>query len=272
MSTALRRTGVSVLGDMPWGSHVCMFYESKDDLLDTVGPYFKAGLDSNEFCLWAPSAPVTLKEARTALSLRIPEFDRHLAAANVEIVPGRDWYLNGDRFDLDRITTAWNEKLRRALARGYDGMRASGNAFWLHTKHWQKFCEYERELNNILEGQSMMVLCTYPMIISGAAEVLEVARAHQLAVARRKGAWEVVEPAPATARDHSLTPREREVLSWAAQGKSASQIGEILRITKRTADEHARRAVRKLGAANRTHAVAIALRERLIDKIGKSPA
>ena len=44
MNTALRSTGVNVLGDMPWGSHVCMFYELKDDLLDTVGPYFKAGL------------------------------------------------------------------------------------------------------------------------------------------------------------------------------------------------------------------------------------
>ena len=40
MNTALRRIGVNVLGDMPWGAHVCMFYQSKDDLFDTVGPYF----------------------------------------------------------------------------------------------------------------------------------------------------------------------------------------------------------------------------------------
>ena len=147
MSTALRRTGVNVLGDMPWGSHVCMFYESKDDLLDTVVPYFKAGLESNEFCLWAPSEPLTLEEARMALSRRIPAFDRHLAAGNMEIVPGREWYLKGDRFDLKRITSAWDEKLRGALAKGYDGMRVSGNAFWLNTNHWKDFCDYERELN-----------------------------------------------------------------------------------------------------------------------------
>ena len=113
MNTALRMTGVNVLGDMPWGSHVCMFYESKDDLLDTVVPFFKTGLESNEFCLWAPSEPLTLEEARMALSRRIPAFDRHLAAGNMEIVPGREWYLKGDQFDLKRII----QRLGREIAR-----------------------------------------------------------------------------------------------------------------------------------------------------------
>jgi LuxR family quorum sensing-dependent transcriptional regulator len=62
-----------------------------------------------------------------------------------------------------------------------------------------------------------------------------------------------------------LTPREREVLSWTACGKSAWEIGEILGIAKRTVDEHAQSAFHKLGAANRTQAVAIAVRERLIN-------
>jgi LuxR family quorum sensing-dependent transcriptional regulator len=62
-----------------------------------------------------------------------------------------------------------------------------------------------------------------------------------------------------------LTAREREVLCWVAQGKSAWEIGEILAIAKRTVDEHVQSAMRKLGAANRTQAVAIGLRERLLD-------
>jgi LuxR family transcriptional regulator, quorum-sensing system regulator BjaR1 len=62
-----------------------------------------------------------------------------------------------------------------------------------------------------------------------------------------------------------LTPREREVLLWTACGKSAWEIGEILGIAKRTVDDHAQSAFHKLGAANRTQAVAIAVRERLIN-------
>lgn len=66
-------------------------------------------------------------------------------------------------------------------------------------------------------------------------------------------------------RGPQLTPREREVLLWTAHGKSAWEIGEILGIAKRTVDDHAQSAFHKLGAANRTQAVAIAVRERLID-------
>jgi LuxR family transcriptional regulator, quorum-sensing system regulator BjaR1 len=63
--------------------------------------------------------------------------------------------------------------------------------------------------------------------------------------------------APIAKERPSLTSREREVLAWSAQGKSAWEIGEILCVTKRTVDEHAHTAMRKLGA--------IALRHRLFE-------
>ncbi len=62
-----------------------------------------------------------------------------------------------------------------------------------------------------------------------------------------------------------LTAREREVLTWAALGKSSWEIGRILNIAKRTVDEHTQIATRKLGAANRTQAVARAMVNRLIE-------
>jgi LuxR family quorum sensing-dependent transcriptional regulator len=61
-----------------------------------------------------------------------------------------------------------------------------------------------------------------------------------------------------------LTARESEVLQWVANGKSAWEIGGILSIAKRTVEDHVQAGVRKLGAANRTHAVALALREGII--------
>jgi LuxR family quorum sensing-dependent transcriptional regulator len=54
-----------------------------------------------------------------------------------------------------------------------------------------------------------------------------------------------------------LRGRPREKTAW--------EIGEILNIAKRTVDEHAQTAIRKLGAANRTQAVALAIRDRLLD-------
>jgi DNA-binding CsgD family transcriptional regulator len=251
---------------MLWGSHFCLFYETKQDLFDTLVPYFKAGLESNEFCVWVVSEPLTLDEARDALRQGVPDFDRYLAKESIEFFPGREWYLKENEFGLKRIIDGWMEKLQHALNHGFEGMRASGNAFWLTTKHYEDFCAYEQELNGSLAGQPITVLCTYPLTASKAADILDVARAHQFTFAHRKGDWEVIEsPESAHAKSNGpLTEREREVLTWVAQGKSAWEIGKILNIAKRTVDEYAATAYRKLGAVNRAQAVAIAVRDRLI--------
>jgi LuxR family quorum sensing-dependent transcriptional regulator len=65
-------------------------------------------------------------------------------------------------------------------------------------------------------------------------------------------------------RHYSLSLREIEVLEWVGHGKSAREIAVILNITKRTINAHALSAVRKMGAVNRTNAVAIAIRDRII--------
>ena len=61
-----------------------------------------------------------------------------------------------------------------------------------------------------------------------------------------------------------LSERELEVLTWIAQGKTAWEIGEILGISSRTVNTHTQVAFQKLGAVNRTQAIAIAMREHLI--------
>ena len=66
-------------------------------------------------------------------------------------------------------------------------------------------------------------------------------------------------------RKRTLSPREIEVLTWTARGKFASEIAAILHISKRTVYMHAGAAVKKLGARNQMHAVATAIRDRLID-------
>jgi DNA-binding CsgD family transcriptional regulator len=54
----------------------------------------------------------------------------------------------------------------------------------------------------------------------------------------------------------SLSPREFECLGWAAQGKSAWEIGRILGITRRTAAFHLENAKAKLGVHSICQAVA----------------
>ena len=62
-----------------------------------------------------------------------------------------------------------------------------------------------------------------------------------------------------------LSSREKEVLNWLKQGKSSWDISVILGISKRTVDFHVYNVIQKLGATNRTQAVAVATRLGLID-------
>jgi DNA-binding CsgD family transcriptional regulator len=268
MTVQLRRTGVAVLDQIPWGAHICLFYETTQDLLDANVAYFKSGLKDNEYCLWVISDPVTEHDAHEALALAIPDVAKHLADKRIEVLHGRDWYLIGDEFNLRRITDGWDAKLRQALDNGFECMRVSGNAFWLSTDYREDFLAYERELDRSLAGKPMITLCTYSLGATRGMDVLDVALAHNTTIARRNGSWEVVEAFAAGSESDALTARERQVLTWVARGKSAWEIGEILQIAKRTVDEHVQRATRKLGAANRTQATAIAIRDRLIDPAG----
>jgi LuxR family transcriptional regulator, quorum-sensing system regulator CviR len=62
-----------------------------------------------------------------------------------------------------------------------------------------------------------------------------------------------------------LSKREIEVLSWLKEGKTSWEIARILQITERTVNFHVRNIMKKLDANNRTHAVAIAVADRLFD-------
>jgi PAS domain-containing protein len=195
MATEMRRTGVDVVGDIPWGTHFCLFYETRADLLETLVSYCKAGLEHREFCLWVVAEPLTSEDAKHALEQAVPGFDQYLADQSIEIVGARDWYLQDGTFDLNRVIGSWNEKLARASARGYAGVRVTGDTAWLEKKDWKDFCEYEESLNQAIAGQRLAVLCTYPLAACGAAEILDVVRTHQFAVTKRRGSWDVIETA-----------------------------------------------------------------------------
>ena len=195
MTTEMRKTGVDVVGDMPWGTHFCLFYETKADLLEISVSYCKAGLESQEFCLWVVAEPLAVEDARRALKQAVPDFDRYFTDHSIEIVQARDWYFPDGHFDLNRVISGWNEKLARASARGYAGVRVTGDTAWLEKKDWKNFCEYEESLNQAVANQRLAVLCTYPLAACGAAEILDVVRTHQFAVTKRRGDWDVIETA-----------------------------------------------------------------------------
>jgi PAS domain S-box-containing protein len=184
MTNDLRRSGIGAVGDIPWSTHFCHFYESKRDLLDVLVPYFKAGLEQNEFCIWGVFDPIDEHEAMEALEHALPGARARSSAGDIEFV---------GQSALEQPTRDWDARLESALARGCAGMRVNVSSAWLAAKGRQDLNAYEDELGRIIANRRMIVLCAYQLVDSKTADIFEAAYTHRFAIAKRHGNWRVVE-------------------------------------------------------------------------------
>lgn len=75
-----------------------------------------------------------------------------------------------------------------------------------------------------------------------------------------------VDPAiPPRGGPSKLTRRQRQIMQLLADGHSTAFAGRELGVSEETVKTHLKKAMARLGAKNRTHAVAVALRESLVE-------
>jgi DNA-binding CsgD family transcriptional regulator len=65
--------------------------------------------------------------------------------------------------------------------------------------------------------------------------------------------------------EFDLSPREREVLQWAAEGKTAWETAQLLGVSESAVNLYAGNAMQKLRAKTKTQAVAIAVRNGVLN-------
>jgi DNA-binding NarL/FixJ family response regulator len=98
--------------------------------------------------------------------------------------------------------------------------------------------------------------------VSRTARPGELRQAVEAAIAEKP----FVDPAvPPKGSRGKLTHRQREILQLLADGESTTVAARQLDLSEETVKTHTKNALARLGARNRTHAVAIAVRECLID-------
>lgn len=189
----MRVTGVEAIGEVPWGTHFCQFYATKQDLLDILVPYFKAGLENDESCLWITAPPLGVCAAREALAQVVPDLDSYRCRGRIGIIPHTEWYLRGGSFVQDRVLKGWVDKLEDALARGCVGLRLSENVSWLEKGDWQSFAEYEAAVDGVVGQNRILALSAYSLDRCGAFEAADLIKNHPFALLKRDGVWELIE-------------------------------------------------------------------------------
>lgn len=192
MGDKSRKTAIDIIGDVPWGTHFCQFYQTKEDLIDILVPYFEAGLENNEFCMWITSEPLNSEDAKRALKKKVKNLDDYIKKGQIEILDYSQWYTKPGYFDSEKVLEGWIEKEKQALERGLEGLRLTGNTLWLEKKDWKDFTDYEAAVNSVIGQHQMLAVCTYSLEKCTPLEIIDVVSNHEFALIRRAGKWKII--------------------------------------------------------------------------------
>ena len=179
-----------VLLDMPWGSHVCQFYDGKEDLLELLVPYFKQGLERNEACVWLVG-DLTVEEAKNALQAAVPDLDRYMAAGQMHIRHYTELYTNPDGTvkPSGPLSDEFAAMGSTVKAQGFAGLRASGSVSWVNDEEsMSRYMDYETKVNLAIQNASVMAVCTYPARAAALGRCRELIHNHGNIFVKR-GEW-----------------------------------------------------------------------------------
>jgi PAS domain S-box-containing protein len=208
-------SGLQTVPHLQWGSHLAHFFGSGDELRDVLVPYFKAGLENNERCLWVTGHAFNAERARSALRAAVSDLDKRERDKQIEIANGGEWYAAGEKLRPHDLVSELVQREQDALALGYTGVRTSGNCAWVSQDQWADFLEYESLVQKAVRGRRMICMCSYCSneLDGSPLEIMErhdltVPSAHRSSSQRRRSNGVVVDPSnPA-----QVETNERELL------------------------------------------------------------
>ncbi|WP_322052866.1 MEDS domain-containing protein [Paraburkholderia bannensis] len=172
-------SGIASLPLLSWGSHIGQLFRSADDLRDFLVPYFQAGIENHERCLWVTEAPFSADDARAALRAVVPDLDAREQQGQIEILDVRSFYAKGAALSAEALIEGLLERERNALAAGYRGLRTNGNCSWVEKTQWGDFLDYESSVQQMVRGRRLICMCSYRHDGMDAAATRDVLDRHQ---------------------------------------------------------------------------------------------
>jgi hypothetical protein len=176
--------------DMPWGSHICQFYNRKEDLVKMLVPYFKQGLEKNDACVWMVG-DLTIEEATSALAAMVPGLKQYMSKGQMQIRHYTEFYTNpnGTVKPADQLSDQFAAMGSTVRDKGFRGLRASGSVSWINNEEsMSRFMDYETKVHCAIQDSRMMAVCTYPARAAALHRTRELIHNHGKIYVKR-GEW-----------------------------------------------------------------------------------
>lgn len=187
--------GLQGIKAVPYGIHMCHFYERREDLAAILVPYFVAGLRNEERCVWVTAEPLDAHAAKAELGrtgLDVEALERN---GSLIMRDASDWFAGIGPLDSAKATIMqlWLDEERRALDAGYNGLRITGNTAFVSPADWFALMEYEEYAEDAFASQRIVALCSYLLDRHAGVDVLDVVRRHSCTLDRPdESGWQVL--------------------------------------------------------------------------------
>ena len=188
-------TTIDVLAGAPRGTHSCLFYQTRNDLIDILVPYFKDGLESNEFCIWAATRFLDEKEITKAMRKAVPDFDKYSKRGQIEVHPNDQYCLDDSISGPHGVLRDIAGLIKSIQPWPYDGIRLAGNGSWFEGRDREALDEYEEQIDKITGKHRLTIIHSYWLDICGASEIMHVVGNHESALVKCEGNWQIIENA-----------------------------------------------------------------------------
>jgi len=189
----ITESGILDIGKVPWGSHFCQLYSPRQNLPESLAPYFVAGLRNRERCIWLASNLYEAKNAEADLRRVLPELDGMIDEEQIQIRTCDEWHAGVLRSPHKQVVDQWVKEEQKALNEGNEGLRIAVNMTAV-APDWDVFMAYEKAAHNAFMARRIVALCSYSLAKCRATDIFEVVRTHHFTVRAKNRHWEMLAP------------------------------------------------------------------------------
>lgn len=162
--------------------HLCLIYDSEEQLKKIVSGYMAAGLRQGEVVRYAVdvTAPEQIRAWLLETGVELPED----APLNISIA--ENTYCPSGRFDPQEIVAGMVPRYEMARNAGYKGMRSCGEMSWAlrDIPGSDRFLEYEALINTVTSDFPFIGMCLYDARLFSGATLFKVLQVHPYMVAQ----------------------------------------------------------------------------------------
>jgi hypothetical protein len=173
LMTTLLRKGIvdppftdaaEIAGRLRHGSHDCHLYGGVSELLELVLPHFKKGIERGEACVWVLPEGFTPDSAARALSSAVPDLARVVSRGQLELIGREECFTaDGAMRPAEDLIDGWLARESDALIRGFTGLRAAADFYWVAPEDYPELLRYERLCRESVAGRRITSVCSFPL-------------------------------------------------------------------------------------------------------------